>query len=231
MASHALVATGIDLYQLQGGFEMAKALTLKLSLNAVLVTVASLALAGCSTMAGPSASPSVTASPTPAVQPMTPAQAKAEFFKISKLSCDTAQNEGVVETSEDFTVVSVNKEDGYLDFSAAYFSPPDTYELIWELDGITACSDYYTMSMAEEAGQEAPIDVTFDETDSTYTTFEDFGEFGTSNYRFQIKDGKLDIAESIDPKNPRISTLRYGNITEADRLILKTAVDRFNEDR
>jgi hypothetical protein len=198
---------------------------------AATLAMATLALSGCASAAAPSASPSVTASPTPTVEPMTPAEAKAAFAKIAKLSCNTAQNEGVVETGSDFTLVMVNKADGYLDFSAAYFSPPSTYELIWELDGITACSDYYTFSMAEEAGQEAAIDVTFDETDSTFTTFEDFGEFGTSNLKFQIKDGMLHSFESLDPENPRSSSIRYGNITEADRLILKTAVDEYNAGR
>ena len=196
------------------------------------ISVVALGLAGCSGNAAPSASPSVSASPTPTVQPMTPAEAKAAYFKIVKLSCNTAQNQGVVETSDKFTVVSVNKEDGYLDFSAAYLEKPATYGLIWELTSITSCADYYTMSMAEEAGQEAAIDVTFDETDSTYTTFEDFGaEIGTSNYRYQIKDGMLHIAENLDPKNPATTSIRYGNITEADRLILKTAVDEYNAGR
>ena len=199
--------------------------------SASVISFAALGLAACSGNLAPSASPSVTASPTPTVQPMTPAEAKAAYFKIVKLSCNTAQNQGVVETSDKFTVVSVNKEDGYLDFSAAYLEQPATYGLIWELTSITSCADYYTMSMAEEAGQEAAIDVTFDETDSSYTTFEDFGEAGTSNYRYQIKDGMLHIAENLDPKNPVTTSIRYGNITEADRMILKTAVDEFNAGR
>jgi len=198
---------------------------------AATLAMTTLALSGCASTAAPSASPSVSASPTPSVQPMTPAEAKAAYYKIVKLSCNTAQNEGVVESSDKFTVVSVNKEDGYLDFSAAYLEKPATYGLIWELTSITACADYFTMSMAEEAGQEAAIDVTFDETDSTYTTFEDFGDAGTSNYRYQIKDGMLHLAENLDPKNAVTTTIRYGNITEADRLILKTAVDEYNAGR
>ncbi len=203
----------------------------KVALIAAAASLAVLSLAACASTATPSASPSITESPTPTVEPMTPAEAKAAYAKIAKLSCNTAQNEGVVETGDDFTLVMVNKADGYKDFSAAYFSPPSTYELIWELDGITACSDYYTISMAEEAGQEAAIDVTFDETDSSYTTFEDFGEFGTSNLKFQIKDGMLHSFESLDPENPRSSTIRYGKITEADRQILITAVDNYLAER
>jgi hypothetical protein len=210
---------------------MIKLVGSKAVVAAIALSVVAAGLSGCASTAAPSASPSITASPTPTVEPMTPAEAKAAYAKIAKLSCNTAQNEGVVETGSDFTLVMVNKEDGYKDFSAAYFSPPSTYELIWELDGITACSDYYTFSMAEEAGQEADIDVTFDETDSTYTTFEDFGEFGTSNLKFQIQDGMLHSFESLDPENPRSSTIRYGNITEEDRKILETAVDAYLAER
>ena len=81
--------------------------------------------------------------------------------------------------------------------------------------------------MAEEAGKEAEIDVTFDETDSTFTTFEDFGEFGTSNYKFTIVDGKFATAESLDPKNERFITIRYGSITADDRAVVETAVEEF----
>ena len=210
---------------------MVKGSVTKLALSAGLTSLILLDLSACSAAPAPSVSASVTASPTPTVQPMTPAEAKAAYFQIVKLSCNTAQNQGVVETSDKYTVVSVNKADGYLDFSAAYLEQPATYGLIWELTGITACADYYTMSMAEEAGQEAAIDVTFNEADSTYTTFEDFGDAGTSNYRYQIKDGMLYVAENLDAKNPLVTTIRYGNITEADRLILKTAVDEYNAGR
>jgi len=186
-------------------------------------------LSACSAPA-PNPSASVSASSTPSATkpaPMTPAEAKLAFSKIAKDSCFEAQKLGVVESSEDFIVVSLNKDEAYKDYSAAYLDYPSTYGLIWELTAITACADYYTFSMAEEAGQEADIDVTFDENDSTYTTFEDFGEFGTSNYKFTIVDGKFATAESLDPKNERFITIRYGSIKADDRAVVETAVEEY----
>ena len=184
-------------------------------------------LAAC-TAPAPGPSPSASSTPT-ATKPaaMTPAEAKAAFAVIAKDSCFEAQKLGVVESSEDFIVVSLNKDEAYKDYSAAYLEYPSTFGLIWELTAITACADYYTFSMAEEAGKEAEIDVTFDETDSTFTTFEDFGEFGTSNYKFAIVDGKFATAESLDPKNERFITIRYGSITADDRAVVETAVEEF----
>jgi hypothetical protein len=184
-------------------------------------------LTACSTPQ-PNPTPSATSTPTPTKPAaMTPAEAKLAFSKIAKDSCFEAQKLGVVESSEGFKVVSLNKDDAYKDFSAAYLEYPSNYGLIWELDAITACADYYTFSMSEEAGKEADIAVTFDPNDSTYTTFEDFGEFGTSNYKFTIVDGKFATAENLDPKNARLTTIRYGSITDEDRAVVKTAVDEY----
>lgn len=197
---------------------------------ASVLVVAGMLVASLAACTAPAPGPSPSASSTPtATKPaaMTPAEAKAAFAVIAKDSCFEAQKLGVVESSEDFIVVSLNKDEAYKDYSAAYLEYPSTFGLIWELTAITACADYYTFSMAEEAGKEAEIDVTFDETDSTFTTFEDFGEFGTSNYKFTIVDGKFATAESLDPKNERFITIRYGSITADDRAVVETAVEEF----
>jgi hypothetical protein len=184
-------------------------------------------LTACSTPQ-PNPTPSATSTPTPTKPAaMTPAEAKLAFSKIAKDSCFEAQKLGVVESSEGFKVVSLNKDEAYKDFSAAYLEYPSNYGLIWELDAITACADYYTFSMSEEAGKEADIDVTFDPNDSTYTTFEDFGEFGSSNYKFTIVDGKFATAENLDPKTAGLTVIRYGSITDEDRAVVKTAVDEY----
>jgi hypothetical protein len=158
---------------------------------------------------------------------MTPAEAKKAFAVIAEASCNKAQELGVVESSEDFVVVALNKDEAYKDYSAAYLEMPSNYGLIWELTAITACADYFEFSMAEEGGQEAPIDVTFDETDSTFTTFEDFGEYGTSNYKFTIVDGVFATAENLDPEKAQVTSIRYGNITSDERAIVETAVEEF----
>ena len=184
-------------------------------------------LTACSS-AQPNPTPSASSTPTPTKPAaMTPAEAKLAFSEIAKDSCFEAQKLGVVESSEGFKVVSLNKDDAYKDFSAAYLEYPSNYGLIWELDAITACADYYTFSMSEEAGKEADIDVTFDPNDSTYTTFEDFGEFGSSNYKFTIVDGKFSTAENLDPKNAGLTVIRYGSISDEDRAVVKTAVDEY----
>jgi hypothetical protein len=194
------------------------------------VVLAGMLAASLTACSAPQPNPTPSASSTPtATKPaaMTPAEAKLAFSKIAKDSCFEAQKLGVVESSEDFIVVALNKDEAYKDYSAAYLEYPNTYGLIWELDAITACADYYTFSMAEEAGQEADIDVTFDENDSTFTTFEDFGEFGTSEYKFTIVDRKFATAENLDPKNERFIAIRYGRITADDRAVVETAVEEF----
>jgi hypothetical protein len=203
---------------------------LNISRIASVLIVTGMLAASLTACSAPQPNPTPSASSTPTATkpaPMTPAKAKLAFAKIAKDSCFEAQELGVVESSEDFIVVSLNKDEAYKDFSAAYLEYPSTYGLIWELDAITACADYYTFSMAEEAGQEADIDVTFDENDSTYTTFEDFGEFGTSEYKFTIVDGKFSTAKNLDPKNERFITIRYGSITADDRAVVETAVEEF----
>jgi hypothetical protein len=120
-----------------------------------------------------------------------------------------------------------NKADAYQDFNAAYFVAPDEYTLIWEIDGLTACGAYYTFSMAEEAGQPAAIDVVFRTADSVFETTEDFGQFGVNHVEYTIADGVIVTAKRIDEKNPSTTTVRYGNLTETERNIIKTAVDRY----
>ena len=180
-----------------------------------------------STSPDPTPSASVTPSPTPTVDPMTPAEAKAAYKLITQASCNAAQSLGVVESSENYTVVSVNKDEGYKDYSAAYLEKPDKDGVIWELTSITACADWFTFSMSDEAGQEAAIDVTFDAAESSYTTFEDFGDSGSANYKYTVVDGKLATATNLDPKNSSVTQIRYGNLTAKDLAILKTAVDEY----
>lgn len=184
----------------------------------------SLALAGCSS---PNPQPTATPSPTQTFEAKTPAEAKAAYKDIAKASCNKAQAEGVVESGADYTLVSVNKDDNYLDFSAAYFQKPDTYELIWELTSLTSCADWYEFSMADEAGTEAAIDVLFNTADGSYTTREDMGDLGMFSHKYTVVDGLITEALNLDPKNPVTTKVRYGNITEEDRNILITAVKRF----
>lgn len=181
------------------------------------------------TFAGCSSTPTPTASPTPSVSlpaAMTPAEAKAAYKLIAKASCTKAQAEGVVETGNGFTVVMTTKSQNYKDFSAAYLEEPDNYGLLWELDSITSCTDWYTFSMADEAGQEAAIKVTFNPADSTFTTVEDFGDSGIYTYKYTVADGRLATCTNVD--NPeKVTSIKYGALDAEGLKILTTAVDRY----
>jgi len=201
---------------------------MKIFVKLAIVSMSMALLSGCaSPTPSPSPSATVTPTPTPTVSAMTPAEAKAAYKVIAQASCNAAQSLGVVESSDKYTLVSVNKDQGYKDYSAAYFEKPNTYGIIWELTSITACADWYSFSMADEAGQEAAIDVTFDAADSTFTTFEDFGDSGSAHFKFKVLEGKLHTATNLDPKNQTVTEIRYGNLTDKDLAILKTAVDKY----
>ena len=206
---------------------------LKLAASGTLMV---LALAGCAAqspsptktpIASATTTPSASATPTPTLPAeMTPAEAKAAFKAIAKSSCNKAQAEGVVETGADYTIVMVNKNDAYKDYSAAYVSG-GKYVLVWELTGLASCSDWYTFSMADEAGQEAAIDVVFNTADASFTATQDNGEFGVSHFNYTVVDGLIATSTNLDPKKPGTVAVRYGNITDADREVIITAVDEF----
>ena len=159
--------------------------------------------------------------------PMTPDEAKAAYKAIAKTSCNLAQNQGVAEVGPGTTAIMTNHAQGYKDFTAAYFQAPDTYTIIWELDGFNACRDWYTFSMADEAGKEAKIDVTFNQTDSSFTVKQDLGQIGASAVKVVVADGLIATLTDLNPDTPGIVGLRYGSLTEADLNILKVAVDRY----
>ena len=184
-----------------------------------------LVLSGCSAPASkPESKPSVT------VAQLSPEEAKAQFETIANASCDKAMAEGVVEqsiSSDGFTLVMVPKEEGYKDYSAAYFEPADTYELIWEADAFSACGASISFSLAAEAGVESDIEVTFNATHSTFETAQDLGEFGISRLKYQTTDGLLSQIEILDAIVADVRSIRYGNLSDEHWQILRTAVDRF----
>jgi len=195
--------------------------------------VSAMVVSGCSQgspVASNTPQPSQTSSQSPSATlpaSMTPAEAKAAYKLIAKASCNKAQAEGVVETGATFKAVMTNKDQGYQDFTAAYFEEPDTYSIIWELDGFNACADWFTFSMADEAGQEAAIDVTFDPTDSSFIATQDLGDLGVSSRRFSVENGMIATATNLAPNGAGVVNLKYGNLSNDDLGILKTAVDRY----
>jgi hypothetical protein len=167
---------------------------------------------------------------SPSFAKLDPTQATEQFEKIADASCNKAQSVGVVEKSTDpsgFTLVMVPKDQGYKDFSAAYFQSPKTYELIWETDAFSACSASMSFSMAKEGGVKSDIMVTFKSSDGTFETKQDLGEYGVSHIRYQIADGLISGTETLDTDKPDARRITYGGLSEGDWKILKTAVDAY----
>jgi hypothetical protein len=138
--------------------------------------------------------------------------------------------EGVVEQSisgEGPTLVMVPKDEAYLDFSAAYYIPEDVYEVIWEVDVFSSCSAAMSFDLAEEAGIESDISVTFDPSESTFETTQDFGDFGIVQLRYNTAEGLISQVASQSPNGSDQRTVQYGDLSEADWNILRTAVDQF----
>ncbi|WP_296631178.1 hypothetical protein [Rhodoluna sp.] len=165
---------------------------------------------------------------------MNPSQATEEFIKIADASCNKAQVVGVVEKSIDpngFTLVMVPKDQAYKDFSAAYFEPNNTYELIWEADALSACSASISFSLAKEAGVKSDIVVNYHSSDGSFETTQDLGEYGTSHIRYTVDAGLLSATETLDSDNADERSIKYGNLSDGDWRILKTAVDAFLTDQ
>jgi hypothetical protein len=151
------------------------------------------------------------------------------FAEVAKASCDKAMAEGVVEKStvvDGFTLVMVPKDQGYQDFSAAFFAQPDDYQLIYEVDAFSACSAAIAFSLAGESGGEVDMQVETDINSGTFVTTQDLGEFGISKLEYQTKDGLFVGVKTLGESNADPRSITYG-YSEQDLQILITAVDRF----
>ena len=171
--------------------------------------------------------PPINASSEPETNESADLAALDAYRIIAEESCRSTEDEGVVETSNGFTVVSVPKDEGYMGFSAAYLEFPDTYEIIWELTEVFACSHAISFSMAEEAGYEADIDVKAAAEGNAYLVSEDFGEFGMFISLVKTDGLRIIGAESIDSDDPWLISIEYGIPSAENRNILMAAVDRY----
>lgn len=151
-----------------------------------------------------------------------------EFLKIADASCERAMALGVVESSlggSGFTQIMVPKDQAYKDFSAAYFAPPNTYEIIYELDAFTVCYASMTNLLAKEAGIDSQIQVKY--SNGRYLTFEDLGDAGISQISYEVKDGLIASMTILSSSGDETLAVKYGQLTGKELLILKTAVDRY----
>lgn len=166
----------------------------------------------------------------PAPSAITSQKAQTEFRIIAADSCKAALEQGSVEKSisnDGFTLVMVPKSEAYKDFSAAYFQPSDTYELIWEIDAFAACGASMSFDLAQEAGQETDIEVSFNPKSGTYDTYQDLGESGPLEISYEIDEGKISTVSILSSLKVEKRTVNYGGLTESELNILMTAADRF----
>lgn len=158
---------------------------------------------------------------------MSPAQAKAAYRDVAKASCLAAQNTGVVEENNAVLKVMVSKSQAYKDYSAAYLEKPKTYGVIWEIDAFAACTDWYTFSMAQEAGTQPAIDVTFDNTDGSFTSSQNLGDAGVSTWKYGVAGGRIATAIDLTDVKATRYQVSYGVPDAISLSVLKTAVDAY----
>lgn len=153
----------------------------------------------------------------------------SDFRLIADESCGRALEFGVseIETgTAGFEQVLVPKDEGYQGYSAAYFQPEDTYELIYETDWFAVCAASNTYALSEEAGAEAGIAVEYLAEDEVFETTQDFGEFGISVVRYSVVDGYFETVTYVEAGESGVVSISYGPLTEDQKQIIRTAVDR-----
>ena len=154
-----------------------------------------------------------------------------ELLTIAIASCEKAMGEGVVERSTDptgYTLVMVPKDQAIDGYSAAYFLPPDTYELIWETDVFYSCELANSFWLASEAGAELEAEVSFDPDTGTYLVTQDFGEWGLSATSFEVVDGLLVSAVNLNSDAEKY-LIEYGDLEDVSLEIIRNAVQLFSE--
>jgi hypothetical protein len=194
-----------------------------------------LLLAGCAS-SSPTGTPSE--SPEPSTSPTSttiaePVDVTEAFREIAYASCDKANAEGVVESGWDGDLtqkaILVPDSEAYQDFSAVFVAENGVLALIWETDSFASCNASNTYSLAEEAGQEAAIDLTFNEADGTYQTTLDQGPDQEAPFvaTYTVSNGLI-VQQHIDADwGETTIEITYGMPSDEDIAYLRTAVDAF----
>ena len=192
-----------------------------------------LLLAGCASSSPtgtPSESPEPSTSPTSTII-AEPVDITEAFREIAHASCDKANAEGVVESGWDGTqkAILVPDSEAYQDYSAVFVGENGVPALILETDSFASCNASNTYSLAEEAGQEAEIDLTFNEADGTYQTTLDQGpDQDVPFVATYIVSNGLIVQQHIDADwGETTIEITYGMPSEDDIAFLRTAVDAF----
>jgi hypothetical protein len=193
---------------------------------------AALLLAGCAN-SSPAGTPLTTTEPS--TSPTStgiaePADVTQAFRDIAHASCDKANTEGVVESSWGGTQKAILVPDSmaYQDFSAVFVDENGVPALIWETDSFAACNASNTYSLAEEAGQEVDLGLTFNETDGTFQTTLDQGpDQDPFVATYSVSNGLI-VQQHIDADwGETTIEITYGMPSDDDILMLQLAVDTF----
>jgi hypothetical protein len=152
--------------------------------------------------------------------------------EITYASCEKALAEGVVEKSvepEGLVLVMIPKQEAIAGYSAAYFLPPNTYELIFETDVFSSCALANLFSLSEEAGQELDLEVTLDKQTNTFLVTQDLGEWGVTATGYEVNADLIVAATNLNADTGKL-LIEYGPVSDADRAIIQTSVDRFSQE-
>jgi len=194
-----------------------------------------LVLAGCAS-SSPTGMPSVSPEPSPSPTSTIiaePVDVTEAFREIAYASCDKANAEGVVESGWDGDLtqkaILVPDSEAYKDYSAVFVGENGVLALIWETDSFASCNASNTYLLAEEAGQEAEIDLTFNDVDGTYQTTLDQGPDQEAPFvaTYTVSNGLI-VQQHIDADwGETTIEITYGMPSDEDLSYLRTAVDAF----
>ncbi|MSX40219.1 MAG: hypothetical protein F2785_04715 [Actinobacteria bacterium] len=194
-----------------------------------------LLLAGCAS-SSPTGTPSDSQEPTSSPTSTTiaePVDVTEAFREIAYASCDKANAEGVVESGWDGDpnqkTILVPDSEAYQDFSAVFVGENGVLALIWETDSFASCNASNVYSLAEEAGQEAAIDLTFNEADGTYQTILDQAPDQEAPFvaTYTVSNGLI-VQQHIDADwGEATIEITYGMPSDDDIAFLRKAVDAF----
>jgi hypothetical protein len=123
----------------------------------------------------------------------------------------------------------IPKQEAIAGYSAAYFLPPDTYELIFETDVFSSCALANLFALSEAAGQELELEITHDKQTNTFFITQDLGEWGMSATSYEVKGDLIAAATNLNGETGRF-LIEYGQVSDADRAIIQTSVDRFSQE-
>jgi hypothetical protein len=152
------------------------------------------------------------------------------FREIAHASCDKANAEGVVESGWGGTqkAILVPDAQAYQDFSAVFVDDNGVAALIWETDTFASCNASNTYSLAEEAGEEVDLGLTFNEADGTYQTTLDQGPDQDPFVATYVVSNGLIVQQHIDADwGETTIEITYGMPSDDDISMLQSAVDAF----